>query len=400
MVDTADVVVIGGGAVGTAVAYYLAKSNVQVTLLESKGIAAGTSGRCDGNVMLNDTLPGYDCQFKKLSQDMFPILAEELEFDIGWNRKGSVLVIESEVEMEVAKDYCGQMQSLGLPARILDRQEMRDETPHLAQDIAGGMEMACDGSINPMAMAQGLAHGAEKLGAKIRTGTRVSSIHRDKTGKVDKIITDKGNIHTKNIVNAAGIWARDVGKLVGLNLPIEARQGQLLVGERTFPLGRRKLQEFGYIMSKFEKNDYKRSLTPTMEKYGVAFVFEPTEPGTFLIGSSRWFTDRSIMNSLEVLRCLAQRAIRFLPVLKEMNFIRTYAGLRPYSPDHFPIISDTSIPGFYVAAGHEGNGIGLAPITGKLITQMITGKPPIIDVEPLKYDRFATQTLHGETDSI
>jgi sarcosine oxidase subunit beta len=162
----------------------------------------------------------------------------------------------------------------------------------------------------------------------------------------------------------------------------------LIVGERSFRVGKRKLQEFGYIMAKFERDDYERSLTPEMEKHGVAFVFEPTETGTFLIGSSRWFAGRNIANSVAVLRCIAQRAMRFLPVLKNVRFIRTYAGLRPYSPDHFPIVSDTPVPGYYVAAGHEGNGIGLAPITGHLIAQMITGEETAIDVEPLKFSRF------------
>lgn len=264
MVKTAETVVIGGGAVGTAITYFLAKNGVNVALLEKAGIAADTSGCCDGNVMLNDTMPGYDCQLKKLSQDMFPVLAE---------------------------------------------------------DIAGGLEMACDGAINPMAMAQGLAHGASKLGADILTHTAARAIKQDTQGQIQRVVTDKGDILTHRIVNAAGIWAKDVGQMVGLDLPIEPRQGQLLVGERTFPLGKRKLQEFGYMMSKFERTDYQRSLTPEMEKHGVAFVFEPTEAGTFLIGSSRWFAGRSIDNTVEVLRCIAQQAKRFLPVLKDVKFI-------------------------------------------------------------------------------
>ena len=200
--------------------------------------------------------------------------------------------------------------------------------------------------------------------------------------------TDGGDILTRKVVNAAGIWAGEVGKMVGLDLPIEPRQGQLIVGERTNRVGKRKLQEFGYMMSKFEWDDYERGLTPEMEKHNVAFVFEPTEPGTFLIGSSRWFTGHDIMNSLEVLRCIAQRAMRFLPILKDVQFIRTYAGLRPYTPDHFPIVSDTPVPGYYVATGHEDNGIGLAPITGQLIAELIVGEETTIDVEPLKFSHF------------
>jgi sarcosine oxidase subunit beta len=89
-----------------------------------------------------------------------------------------------------------------------------------------------------------------------------------------------------------------------------------------------------------------------------------------------------------VLKAMAQRAIRFFPVLKDIKIIRTYAGLRPYTPDHMPIISNTRIPGFYIATGHEGNGIGLSLITGKLIMQMICRLKPDISVEPLRFDRF------------
>ena len=388
MTESADVVVIGGGAVGTAVTYFLARKGLGATLVEKGCIADGSSGKCDGNVVLHDTLPGYDCQLKKLSLDMFPALAQELDYDIGWSCKGSVLVIENDVEMEVAQNHCRLMQTHGYPFKILGRDELRADEPHLADDIAGGMEVACDGSLNPMALAYGLMRGAKKHGAKIRIHTTVTQIERDATGRIEYVATDRGKIHTRQVVNAAGVWAANIGNMVGLDIPVKPRQGQLIVGERTFPIAKRKISEFGYIMAKFERSDYQRNVTPEMLKHGVALVFEPTEAKTCLIGSSRRFTGLDISNNLEVIRAIAQRAMRFFPVLKNIRFIRTYAGLRPYTPDHFPIISETEIPGFYVAAGHEGNGIGLSLITGKLISQMIYKESTDISIEPLKLSRF------------
>jgi glycine/D-amino acid oxidase-like deaminating enzyme len=388
LAESEDIVVIGGGAVGTAIAYFLAQKGLDVTLLEKGCIADGSSGKCDGNVVLHDTLPGYDCQLKKLSLDMFPTLAQELDYDIGWSRKGSVLVIENDVEMEVAQNHCRLMQEYGYPFKILERAELRADEPHLADDIAGGMEVACDGSLNPMALAYGLMQGAKKLGAKIQIHTCVTEIKRDANGRIECVATDRGKIRTRQIVNAAGVWAADIGAMVQLDIPVKPRQGQLIVGERTFAIGKRKISEFGYIMAKFERSDYQRSVTPAMEKHGVALVFEPTEAGTCLIGSSRRFTGQDISNNLEVIRAIAQRAMRFFPVLKHIRVIRTYAGLRPYTPDHFPIISETEIPGFYVAAGHEGNGIGLSLITGKLVSQMICRESTDISMEPLKLSRF------------
>jgi sarcosine oxidase subunit beta len=162
----------------------------------------------------------------------------------------------------------------------------------------------------------------------------------------------------------------------------------MLVAERTFPVAGRKVMEFGYMMTKFESSNYARNVTPEMEKYGVALVFEPTEAANFLIGSSRRFVGRDTSCHIDVLRAMAQRAIRFFPVIKDIKIIRSYAGLRPFTPDHLPIISETGVPGFYVAAGHEGDGIGLSLITGKLISQMICGEQPSVSTEPLKLSRF------------
>ncbi len=385
---SADVVVIGGGVVGTAIAYFLVRNNMDVILVEKGAITAGTSGRCEGDVLVCDKMPGFDSRLNKFSQDLFPEIANELDYDISWTRKGSLLAIENEEELEKAKKFCSQLNAEGLPVRILDKYEIHEDEPHLAPDIVGGMETDCDGSLNPMALAYGLVHGAKKLGAKVLTYSAVTDIRLDADGCIERVVTEKEEILSKRVVNAAGAWAPEIGKLVGLDIPIKPRQGQMLVAERTFPVARRKVMEFGYMMAKFESSDYTRDVTPEMEKYGIALVFEPTEATNFLIGSSRRFVGMDTSCHLDVLRAMAQRAIRFFPVIKDIKIIRSYAGLRPFTPDHLPIISETEVPGFYVAAGHEGDGIGLSLITGKLISQMICGEQPSITIEPLKLSRF------------
>jgi glycine/D-amino acid oxidase-like deaminating enzyme len=385
---TANVVVIGGGVAGAAITYFLTRKNVEVILVEKGAIASGTSGRCEGDVLICDKEPGFDSRLGKLSQDLFPQIAQELDYDIGWTQKGSLLAIENEEEMEVAKTFCARLAAEGLPVRILDRHEVREVEPHLAEDIVGGMETDGDGSLYPMGLVYGLVSDAKKRGAQILTHNAVLDIKRDRNGSIARVITQQEEIITPQVVNAAGIWAPFIGKMVGLDIPIRPRQGQMLVSERTFPVGPRKVMEFGYMMAKFEGGSYTRKVTPEMEKFGVALVFEPTEAQNFLIGSSRRFVGEDTSCDVEVLRAMAQRAIRFFPVIKDINIIRSYAGLRPYTPDHLPIVSETEVPGFYVAAGHEGDGIGLSLITGKLVTQMICGEPLEINVDPLRLGRF------------
>ena len=384
----ADVVVIGGGVIGTAVSYFLVKKGIDVLLLEKKGIASGTSGKCEGDVLVCDKMSDFDIKLTKLSQDLFPQLAGELDYDIGWSRKGSLLVIENEKEMKAAEDLCARLKAEGLAVRILDHYAVHADEPYLASDVLGGMETVCDGSLNPMALAQGLSHGTEKWGGTILAHTTVENIRLDQKGQIDCVATERGSIYTRKIVNAAGVWAPQIGRMVGVELPIQPRQGQLLVAERTPAVARRKVMEFGYMMAKFGSGNYTRNVTPEMEKYGVALVLEPTEAHNFLIGSSRRFVGTDTSCDLEVLQAIAQRAIRFFPRIKDVRIIRSYAGLRPYTPDHLPIISETDIPGFYIAAGHEGDGIGLSLITGKLIAQMICGESPAINMEPLKLSRF------------
>jgi sarcosine oxidase subunit beta len=384
----ADAVVIGGGAIGTAIAYYLARKNMAVCLVEKQGIAAGTSGKCEGDVLVCDKNPGYDCRLTKLSQDLFPQIAGELDYDIKWTQKGSLLAIENEEEMAAAKTLCAQLAAEGLPVRILDQHEVHADEPHLAADIVGGMETDCDGSLCPMALAQGLSHGVRKQGGRILTRSAVRNIKLDNNGQTESVVTDSGSINTPVVVNAAGIWAPQIGRMVGLDIPIKPRQGQLLVAERTATIARRKVMEFGYMMAKFGTGSYARKVTPEMERFGVALVFEPTGAHNFLIGSSRRFVGNDTASDYSVIRAIAERAIRFFPVIRDIRIIRTYAGLRPYTPDHFPIISETKIPGFYIAAGHEGDGIGLSLITGKLISQVIFEEPTEVSMEPLRLDRF------------
>ncbi|MEJ2730936.1 MAG: FAD-dependent oxidoreductase [Deltaproteobacteria bacterium] len=389
---SADVVVIGGGVVGTAITYFLARNNIDVILVEKGAITAGTSGRCEGDVLVCDKEPGFDSRLTRLSQDLFPQVANELDDDICWTQTGSLLAIENEAEMEAAKTLCSRLAAEGLPVRILDKYEVHEDEPHLAPDIVGGMETDCDGSLNPMALAYGLVKGAKKLGAKALTHRPVTGIGLDAGGHVERVVTEGEEILTRRVVNAAGVWAAEIGKLAGLDIPIKPRQGQMLVAERTFPVARRKVMEFGYMMAKFDSQGYVRQVTPEMKKYGVALVFEPTEAQNFLIGSSRRFVGMDTSCDIDVLSALAQRAIRFFPVIKDIKVIRSYAGLRPFTPDHLPIISETEVPGFYVAAGHEGDGIGLSLITGKLISQMICDEKTAVPIEALKLSRFKEAT--------
>ncbi|PWW28796.1 glycine/D-amino acid oxidase-like deaminating enzyme [Cytobacillus oceanisediminis] len=386
-----DVLIIGGGIIGCSIAYYAAKSGRDVTILEKGEFVSGTSSRCDGNILAIDKDPGFDSQMSLLSQKLVDELSGELEQPFEYRAPGSILVCESDEEMEAAQQWVNRQKAAGLPFRMLDRQDIRQESAFFADDLLGGLECATDSTVNPYLLAFSLLEGAKKMGAKAYKQTEVKSMKKQQDTGSFKIETSNGIFTADHVVNAAGVWAPRLGRMLDLSIPIEPRKGHIIVASRQQHVGSRKVMEFGYLISKFGGE---RRVDPLTEKYGVALVFEPTESQNFLIGSSREFVGFNTKVNNEIIKCIANRAIRFYPKMADMMVIRSYAGLRPWTEDHLPIVSRVDeIPNYYIASGHEGDGISLAAVTGKLVEEMINKKKTSIPIDPLSYNRFSGKVL-------
>ncbi|PFZ42376.1 glycine oxidase [Bacillus wiedmannii] len=387
-----DVLIIGGGIIGCSIAYYTSKYGRDVTIIEKGEFVSGTSSRCDGNILAIDKDPGFDSQMSLVSQKLVTDLSEELEHSFEYRAPGSILVCESDEEMEAAQQWVNRQKEAGLPFRMLDRQDIREESPFFADDLLGGLECATDSTVNPYLLAFSLLAESKKFGTKVFNHTEVKEMRRD----IDDsfiVETTNGTFTAKQVVNAAGVWAPKIGEMLDVNIPIEPRKGHIIVASRQQHVGCRKVMEFGYLISKFGG---KRKVDALTEKYGVALVFEPTESQNFLIGSSREFVGFHTKINNEVIKCIANRAIRFYPKMADMMVIRSYAGLRPWTEDHLPIISRVEhIPNYFIAAGHEGDGISLAAVTGKVIEELLNEKETIIPIEPLRLSRFTERVLNG-----
>ncbi|EEK78794.1 FAD-binding oxidoreductase [Bacillus cereus] len=387
-----DVLIIGGGIIGCSIAYYISKYGRDVTIIEKGEFVSGTSSRCDGNILAIDKDPGFDSQMSLVSQKLVTELSEELEHSFEYRAPGSILVCESDEEMEAAQQWVDRQKEAGLPFRMLDRQDIRAESPFFADDLLGGLECATDSTVNPYLLAFSLLAEAKKFGTKAYNHTEVKEMKKEEDGSFI-VDTTNGTYTAKQVVNAAGVWAPKIGKMLDVNIPIEPRKGHIIVASRQQHVGCRKVMEFGYLISKFGG---KRQVDDLTEKYGVALVFEPTESQNFLIGSSREFVGFHTRINNEVIKCIANRAIRFYPKMADMMVIRSYAGLRPWTEDHLPIISRVEhIPNYFIAAGHEGDGISLAAVTGKVVEELLNEKETIIPIEPLRLSRFTERVLNG-----
>jgi glycine/D-amino acid oxidase-like deaminating enzyme len=220
--------------------------------------------------------------------------------------------------------------------------------------------------VDPRKATLALLASAQKKGVTVHTDAEVLDIKRAPHGdqRICAIVTQKAEISTPTVICAAGIWSKQVAQMVGLDLPIKPRKGHILVTAKHPGFIKHPLLEGGYVST----------VQSAADDLQIALVAEMTATGTILLGSSRQFVGDDRTVSLNVVQAIASRASRFLPRLGNTQVIRSYAGLRPWSPDHLPLIGPVqSVPGLYLATGHEGAGIGLAPATGKLISELVTG---------------------------
>ncbi|MEO7260469.1 MAG: FAD-binding oxidoreductase [Jatrophihabitantaceae bacterium] len=373
------VVVIGAGIVGAACAFYAARAGLEVTVLERGAVAAGTTGAGEGNLLLSDKQAGPELDLALRSSTLWNELGEELgseAFEL--ERKGGVVVASSVDGLTALREFATEQRASGVVSEPLDHTQLHEAEPHLSPAMAGGAFYPGDMQVQPMLAAASLLAAARGYGAVVRTGVEVTgSVLAD--GRLDGVRTSAGVVAADYVVNAAGTWGGQVSARLGAEVPILPRRGFVLVTE---PLPR-------VIRHKVYSADYVANVASDNAGLELSPVVEGTRSGPVLIGASRERVgfDRTI--SIPVVRQLAAHAIALFPVLAGISLMRVYAGLRPYCPDHLPVIgADPRVPGLLHACGHEGAGIGLAPATAELIAALITGQATRVDPRPFGPQRL------------
>lgn len=379
------VVVVGAGVIGAAIAYVLTRARVPVTLVDRGPLGGGTSSRCDGNVLVVDKDPGYQGALARLSQDLLHAWAGNLG-DIEYRRPGSYLALAGDDEVEPARAWVADQRREGLDFSYLEAAATHRVMPDLAADVPGSVYSPTDSTLNPLAYVARLVAHSRHAGAETRPHTPVVGIATG-GGRVTGVRLGDGTILAAEVVViAAGVWTPSLLEPLGVAVPIRPRRGQLVVSTKGPRFGDVKVMEFGYLMAKFGRE---RVVPADVNRYGVALVYEPTRAGNFILGSSREFVGFDTTPDPDVLRTIVRRALRFYPAMAGAAVLRGFAGLRPWTPDHLPVVGWVpSVPGLLVAAGHEGDGIGLAAVTGKLVGDLVLEQPSPLALEPLAVDRF------------
>jgi glycine/D-amino acid oxidase-like deaminating enzyme len=373
---TCDVVVVGAGMTGAACALYAARAGLDVIVVDRGPVAGGTTGAGEGNLLVSDKEPGPELDLALLSNRLWAELAREFGEFVEYEAKGGVVVATSPGGLTALERFAAEQRAAGVVAEPVTDDALYGLEPHLAPGLPGAVHYPQDSQVMPALAA---AHLVRASGARLFTGRTVTDVLRSTDGTVRGVRTDKGDIHTPAVVNAAGTWGAELAALAGTCLPVLPRRGFVLVTE---PLPR-------MVHHKVYAADYVADVASDSAALQTSPVVEGTAAGPILIGASRERVgfDRSF--SLPALRALAAGATRLFPFLSDVRAIRSYAGFRPYMPDHLPAIGpDPRVPGLIHACGHEGAGIGLATGTGHLIAQTLTAKTPDLDLSPFRPDRF------------
>jgi sarcosine oxidase subunit beta len=339
---SAEVVIVGGGVRGLVIAYSLAKAGVDVAVIEKRFVGAGASGLNMGYINVSAKKPAFYTKLSKMSADMYPRFNEELDVDIEYRRNGALEVAQTQEDWEkLTKIVAERNQVAGINMRMVNIDELRQLEPALSPQLLGGSWCPNDGAVHALKLTRALARAATFNGARIYQHHEVLDI-RVASGRIEAVATTYGSIATHVVVNTAGIHVPRIAMMVGVDVPVFPERGQLIITE-----------------------ELPKILNRTVGGY------KQFEDGQMLIGiTNEDVGENTAVTTREISRC-ARQAIEIIPALKQARAIRCAAALRPMTPDRRPIYHKmVGISDFYVAVGHSG--ITLAPITGKIFSDLIT----------------------------
>ena len=387
MNTTADIVIIGGGVIGAACAHALSRHTSRIILIERRGLASGTSSACQSGVGHGLFAEGWDLSFDKAALDAYETISGQYP-GIGYVKSGTLLLC-TEKDAEIVRSQLPRLVKTGLDVEWLDAPELRREERHVAHSYTGATYLKSMGQVSPMRLVNEMAKSMVKRGGTILTDTEVSGFEIE-GGRVAAVLTGAGRIATRAVVIAAGAWTRHVAGLAGIDAPVWPLKGHVLVTEPLPGLLSHYLTEAEYEIG--AASFAKTQMTPEGPKPDgarTASVIQPMPSGQILLGSSREFAGFDLEVDRERLQQIAKLAARMVPVLGQRRIIRSYAGLRPWTPDGRPLIGRTkTVGGIILAAGHAGEGNTRSLATGRLVCEIMTGQQPHIDIRPVDPDRF------------
>jgi sarcosine oxidase subunit beta len=378
---TADVVLIGGGIVGSSIAYHLVAAGCRNVLVIERESAQGkgSTGKSMGGVRAQFSTP-VNIQMSLYSIPFYASFEQRLGSPCDYRPQGYLFCATNEKHIAYLRANHEKQVAMGLKnVRLVSGDEIRGLYPQLrADDIVGGSFCPTDGFVDPYSAMIGLMTWASDRGATLWKNASVTGISRNK-GESFKVATTHDTVSASVVVNCAGAWAAPIAKMVGIDLPIE-------------PLRR--------MLVPTEPFDQFPHTAPMIVDMSTGFHFRPESRGFLLAWNDpeETFGYKTDFDPAFIEKILTRAADR-VPAFENVavNPKRAWAGLYEMTPDHHPILGESpEVPGFFLANGFIGHGVMHAPATGKILSDLIlTGKTDLIDASLLNFSRFAEgRTIH------
>jgi sarcosine oxidase, subunit beta len=380
--QTADVVIIGGGIVGSSIAYHLTAAGCKNVLVIERESAQGkgSTGKSMGGVRAQFSTP-VNIQMSLYSIPFYASFEERLGHPSGYRPQGYLFCATRDKHLAYLRGNYAKQLALGLQdVRLLTGDDIRRMFPQLrGDDIVGGSFCATDGFVDPYSAMIGLMAWAAEHGARLWKSALVTGISRN--GGAITVETSKGEVSTRTVVNCAGAWAASVARMAGMDLPVE-------------PLRR--------MLVPTEPFDQFPHCAPMIIDMSNGFHFRPEGLGFLMAWNDPEETPGYKMDfEPAFIEKILTRAADRVPVFENVavNPRRAWAGLYEMTPDHHPILGEApGNPGFFLANGFSGHGVMHAPATGKILSDLIlTGRCDLVDTSLLSLGRFAEGRMIEET---
>jgi sarcosine oxidase subunit beta len=376
---TADVVLIGGGIVGSSIAYHLVAAGCKKVLVIERETAQGkgSTGKSMGGVRAQFSTT-VNIQMSLYSIPFYASFEERLGYPCGYRAQGYLFCATNEKHLSYLRANYEKQINAGLKdVRLVDATEMCNQFPKLrSDDIVGGSFCPSDGFVDPYSAMIGFMTWASEHGATLWKNTEVAGITA--SGGTFEIATTRGPISARTVVNCAGAWAPSIARMLDIDLPVE-------------PLRR--------MLVPTEPFDQFPHTAPMIIDMSTGFHFRPEGRGFLLAWNDPEETPGYKLDfDPNFIEKILTRAADRVPVFENVavNPKRAWAGLYEMTPDHHPILGESEVPGFFLANGFSGHGVMHAPATGKIVSDLIlAGKTDLINAPLLNFSRFAEgRTIH------
>ncbi len=366
----AEMAIVGGGIVGCAAAYYLARRGVKVVLLEKSSIGGEASGRNGGGVRAQ-CRDRRERPLAMASIKLWVGLEAELGFDVEYVQGGNIRMATNDERMATLRREGEEEREDGLAVQMWDRDELRRRAPYLGDIFLGAKHCPTDGTANPLLATRAFGWAAKRVGATILTRTEAVNIGVQARQVTSVTARDEDGeivVEASQVIHAGGPWTPQLSRTLGIQVPIEPARSVLAVTQRMPPL-------FKEFVSSHDLAVYGRQARQGHVHIGGVGTPEQTFDQNMPAAS---------------IAHLAWGATEMVPALRGANFLRTWAGTLEMTPDKVPIIGPVNgIQGYLLASGFSGHGFCLSPIAGKLLSELIVDGEPSIPLHEFRLSRFA-----------